>query len=102
MDGYFLANHWEQTVSDALFLFLLYLNPSGLSRGRPDFLCISGLTVFGRMWYNNNQSALERVHNYVFGGLILLPEGSDCDDLDGVSHFVQCRLRHHFDLAKQQ
>ena len=76
-----------------LFLSLLYPFPSSLSRGRPDFLRISGLTVFGRMWYNNNQSALERVHNYVFGGLILLPEGSDCDDLDGVFCFVQCCMK---------
>ncbi|WP_307995512.1 hypothetical protein, partial [uncultured Ruminococcus sp.] len=54
---------WEQPSAGMLFLFLLYLNPSGLSRGRPDFLCISGLTVFGRICYNNNQSALERVHS---------------------------------------
>jgi hypothetical protein len=31
---------WEQTVSDVLFLFLLYAFFSGLSRGRPAFFSV--------------------------------------------------------------
>nr|DAM14137.1 MAG TPA: hypothetical protein [Caudoviricetes sp.] len=49
-----------------LFLSLLYPFPSGLSRGRPDFLRISGLTVFDKICYNTTLGHTENGGRFDF------------------------------------
>ena len=64
---------WEQTVFGTLSLSLLYPNPSGLSRGRPDNLFCRNLDKTVRLCYNKQHERTEKHMVVCNGGLILLP-----------------------------